>query len=138
MTRHPMMLVLLTVVLGVGTLRLMIGPLSGPPPATAAPESAPVGLSLFVQNGQMAPLTLVGTAPRYVQEVDIVVTTPTTPTDQGLTPLIQQSALAGLHWHGVQHVEDDWRPEVDTTWTLQRFYRGAHWMEQPSHFAVTP
>jgi hypothetical protein len=36
----------------------------------------------------------------------------------------------------VHPVEDDWRQEVDTTWTLQRFYRGAKWMEQPSHFTV--
>src|SRR5207249_4749654 len=35
-------------------------------------------------------------------------------------------------------VEEDWRPDVDGTWILQRFYRGARWMEQPGHFAVTP
>src|SRR5262245_56246140 len=139
MTRHPMILALLTAILSVaGVLGLAAGPWSRLTTATAASPSDPVGLSLFFRNGQMAPLTLVGNPPRYLQEVDIVVTTSTTTTDQGLAPLVQSSELAGLNWSGVEPVEDDWRQDVDTTWTLQRFYRGAHWMEQPSHFAVTP
>ena len=104
--------------------------------ANAAPSTGAVGLSLFFRNGQMAPLTLVGAPPRYLQEVDIAVTTPTSTTDQGITPLIHGGELAGLNWNGVHPVEDDWRQEVDTSWTLQRFYRGAKWMEQPSHFTV--
>ena len=44
-------------------------------------DPPPVGLSLFFRNGQMAPLTLVGAAPRYLDEVDLVVTAATTATE---------------------------------------------------------
>ena len=43
----------------------------------ATSSQNPIGLSLFFQNGQMAPLTLVGDAPRYLQEIDIVATVTT-------------------------------------------------------------
>jgi hypothetical protein len=139
MRRRPVVLALLTVALvATGILLDTVDPPGGAGHATAASPSGAVGLSLFFRNGQMAPLTLVGHPSRYLQEVDIVVTTPTTTTDQGLAPLVQDSELAGLNWTGVQLVEEDWRPDVDATWILQRFYRGAKWMEQPSHFTVTP
>jgi hypothetical protein len=35
-------------------------------------------------------------------------------------------------------VEEDWRQGLDGTFTRQRFYRGAKWMEQPSTFSVFP
>jgi hypothetical protein len=134
-----MLLALLTALLVVaGTFGLAVGPWHRPDTVSAASPSNKIGLSLFFQNGQMAPLTLVGNPLRYLQEVDIVVTTPTTTTDQGIAPLVQSSEMAGLNWHGIQLVEDDWRQDLDGTWILQRFYRGAHWMEQPSHFTVTP
>jgi hypothetical protein len=100
--------------------------------------AAPVGLSLFFLDGQIAPITLVGDVPRFLQEVDIVVNTPPSPTDQGLAPLMQNSELGSLDWSGVHLADEDWRPDADGTWILQRFYRGARWMEQPGHFAVTP
>jgi hypothetical protein len=86
----------------------------------------------------MAPIQLVGSPPRYLQEVDIVATTAVTPTDQGIAPLLQHPEFAGLDWRGVRLVEEDWRPEADGTWTLQRFYRGARWMEHSAQFTLQP
>jgi predicted CXXCH cytochrome family protein len=94
-------------------------------------------LSLLFQNGVMAPLTLAGTAPRYLKEIDLVATVPT-PSDQGIQPLIDHCELSSLDWTGIQMVEEDWRPAGDGTFIRQRFYRKARWMERPSHFLVTP
>ena len=104
--------------------------------AANAPEE-PVGLSLIFQNGSMAPLTLVGGAPRYLKEIDLVATVPTAG-DEGIQPLIESSELSSLDWTGVEMVEEDWRPAGDGTFIRQRFYRNARWMEQPSLFLVTP
>jgi hypothetical protein len=99
--------------------------------------TAPVGLSLLFQNGAMAPLTLVGDAPRYLREIDLVATVPTTD-DRGIQPLLDDSELAALDWTGVEMVEEDWRAAGDGTFIRQRFYRKARWMERPSLFRVTP
>src|SRR5688500_10433709 len=104
--------------------------------AASVPDE-PVGLSLLFQNGTMAPLTLVGDAPRYLKEIDLVATVPTA-SDQGIQPLIDDSELSSLDWTGVEMVEEDWRPAGDGTFIRQRFYRKARWMEQPSLFLVTP
>src|SRR5262249_10861987 len=104
----------------------------------ATSSQDPIGLSLFFQNGQMAPLTLVGDAPRYLQEIDLVATV-TTFTDEGIQPVINNSDLSALDWSGVTMVEEDWRPGLDgVTFTRQRFYRGAKWMNQSSQFLVFP
>ena len=97
----------------------------------------PVGLSLFFQNGSMPPIALVGNVPRYLQEIDIIATV-TTATDQGITPVIQSSEFSSLDWKGITQVEEDWRPIGDGTFTRQRFYRGAAWMEHDSNFLVFP
>src|SRR5262245_10655699 len=102
--------------------------------ADPAPEPG-VGLSLFFQNGAMEPLTLVGDAPRYPQEIDILVTV-SSPDDRGIEPLVQDSELSSLDWRGVAMVEEDWRPAGDGTFIRQRFYRGAAWMEGESAFAI--
>jgi hypothetical protein len=104
--------------------------------AASAPDE-PVGLSLLFQNGAMAPLTLVGAAPRYLKEIDLVATVPSQ-SDQGIQPLIDGSELSSLDWTGVEMVEEDWRPAGDGTFIRQRFYRNARWMERPSLFLVTP
>src|SRR5262245_59522535 len=122
--------ILATLGIVVVSLAAAVGPARRP--ASASPPEAAVGLSLFFRDGAMAPVTLVGDARRYLQEVDIVATTAVTSTDQGIAPLLQHPEFARLNWQGVHLVEEDWRPEADGTWTLQRFYRGAHWMEQPS------
>lgn len=96
----------------------------------------PVGLSLFFLNGSIAPITLVGTAPRYLQEIDIVASTTTT-TDQGITPIITSGELSSLNWTGVTQVEEQWTPADDGTLTRERFYRGAQWMEDGSTFTLT-
>ena len=54
-----------------------------------------VGLSLFFQNGQATPIKLVGNNSRYLQEVDIAVTSPPSTPDQGILPLQQSANLAG-------------------------------------------
>jgi hypothetical protein len=99
--------------------------------------STPIGLSLFFSDGTMAPLTLVGDAPRYLQEVDIIATVPSA-TDDGIDPIIEQGDLSRLDWTGVHQVEEDWRPSGDGTFQRQRFYRGARWMEGPSSVRVFP
>ena len=97
----------------------------------------PVGLSLLFQNGAMAPLTLAGDAPRYLQEIDLVASVPGT-VDRGIQPLLAGGELASLDWSGVEPVDEDWRPAGDGTFIRQRFYRHARWMEAPSRFQVTP
>ena len=106
------------------------------PSGNSAPAQ-PVGLSLLFQNSSMAPLTLVGAAPRYLQEIDLVATVPS-PSDEGIQPLLDDSELASLDWSGVKMVEEDWRPAGDGTFIRQRFYRKARWMERSSLFLVTP
>jgi hypothetical protein len=106
-------------------------------PATAAADPGAIGLSLFFTDGQMAPLTLVGDPARYLQEVDIVANTPVTTTDQGLAPLIESSDFSRLDWTGIHLVEEDWRPDVDGTWILQRFYRGARRSTRPATRSAT-
>lgn len=97
-----------------------------------------VGLSLFFQDGAMAPITLVGNTPRYLQEVDIVVNTPPSNTDDGIAPLINQGEFSTLDWTGVAFVEEDWRSTGDGKFQRQRFYRGARWMTRPSQFQLLP
>jgi hypothetical protein len=99
--------------------------------------STPIGLSLFFSDGAMAPLTLVGDAPRYLQEIDVIATVPSA-TDDGIDPVIAQGDLSRLDWTGVHQVDEDWRPSGDGTFMRQRFYRGARWMDGPSSFKVFP
>jgi hypothetical protein len=72
--------------------------------ATSSPDA--IGLSLFFQNAQMAPLTLVGDAPRYLQEIDIVATVETT-TDRGIEPIIEDSDFSALDWRGVRQTREE-------------------------------
>lgn len=106
-------------------------------PTSGKASTEPVGLSLLFQNSAMAPLTLVGTVPRYLQEIDLVASVPTE-SDQGIQPLLDHSEFSSLDWSGLEMVEEDWRPAGDGTFIRQRFYRKARWMEQPSLFLVTP
>lgn len=110
---------------------------NGPAEALASAGPEPIGLSLFFQNSQIPPLTLVGDAPRYLQEIDITAAV-TTSTDEGINPLIQSSEFASLDWSGVTMVEEDWRSSGDGKFTRQRFYRQAQWMEHNSQFILTP
>lgn len=96
---------------------------------------APVGLSLRFANGQAAPLQLLGQAPRYLQEIDISESV-TSFTDEGITPLIENSAVSALDWSGVAQVEEIWVPSLDGTFTRERYFRGARWMEAPSQLRV--
>ena len=110
-------------------------------PATRGtpPNQTPlIGLSLIFQNSVMAPITLVGDAPRYVQEIDVVANTPPSNQDLGIAPLINNSEFSALDWRGVQMVDEDWRTPDGVTFTRQRFYRGAGWMEKESQFKVFP
>lgn len=123
--------------LGIGLGCLSLGLAANSQDDSAVPAATPVGFSLLFQNGAMAPVTLVGDAPRYLREIDLVVTVPTAG-DQGIQPLIEDSELSSLDWTGVEMVEEDWRPAGDGTFIRQRFYRKAQWMEHSSLFLVTP
>jgi hypothetical protein len=118
----------------VSFLVMAVAPWTAAPAHQAAP--VPVGLSLYFQNGTIAPLFLAGQAPRFLQELDIVASV-TTATDQGVAPLATSGDLAGLDWTGVAFVEDDWRPAPDGTFTRQRFFRGARWMNQDSQLSLS-
>lgn len=95
----------------------------------------PIGLSLRFVNGQAAPLTLLGSASRYLQEIDLSETVPSE-TDEGITPLIQDSPFAALDWTGITQVEEIWIPSLDGTMTRERYFRGANWMNEPSQLKV--
>lgn len=96
---------------------------------------APVGLSLLWSNGVASPRALVGLTPRFVQELDIVESVPSA-IDDGIAPLITRSGLSGLNWAGAQQVEEIWVPSLDGTFTRERYYRGAAWMEAASVFTL--
>jgi hypothetical protein len=81
--------------------------------------------------------SVAGNPPRYLQEIDILATV-TTHTDDGIEPVIRGGDLSGLDWTGVRLVEEDVRPDFAGTFTRQRFYRGARWMERRSTFSVLP
>lgn len=104
---------------------------------SARAQEEPVGLSLLLEDGSSAPLRLVGTPPRYVQELDLVARA-STETDEGIAPLMAAGDFASLDWSGVALVEETWNAAADGTFTRQRSYRGAAWMEAPSHFQITP
>jgi hypothetical protein len=96
---------------------------------------APVGLSLRFKNGQAAPLQLIGSFPRYLQEIDVTESV-TSPRDDGIAPLITSSALSPLDWTGVAQVEELWVPSLDGTFTRERYFRGANWMEKSSQLEL--
>jgi hypothetical protein len=98
-------------------------------------ESDPVGLSLFFRDGSIPPLLLERGHRRYLQELDIVANV-STPTDEGIAPLTKSGDLARVDWRGISFVEEDWRQAPDGTFTRQRFYRGARWMNESSEFIL--
>jgi hypothetical protein len=109
----------------------------GPDWVSAADGSA-IGVSLFFENSTMPAIALYGDQPRYLQEIDVVATSAPSATDRGIEPLINDSEFSALDWRGVRMVEEDWRAPGDGTFTRQRFYRGAAWMNRESKFLVFP
>ena len=95
--------------------------------ALSSPSADAIGLSLRIDNGSAAPLSLLDDTPRFVQELDIVEAVPTA-TDAGIDPLIQAGAWSQLDWTGVTQVEEIWVPGLDGTFTRERYYRNARWM----------
>jgi predicted CXXCH cytochrome family protein len=90
---------------------------------------------MFFTNGQAPPLHLIGSAPRYLQEIDIVESV-ASPSDDGVQALINGGTTSAMDWSGVQQVEEIWVPALDGTFTRERYFRDAKWMEVPSTFAV--
>jgi hypothetical protein len=95
----------------------------------------PVGLSLLFNNGVATERTLYGLERRHLQEIDIVESVPAA-TDDGLATLIASSRVSALDWTGVTQVEEIWVPGLDGTFTRERYYRNARWMELSSTFSV--
>jgi hypothetical protein len=93
------------------------------------------GLSLLFNNGAAPPKLIIGSSQRFVQEIDLVESVPTA-TDQGIQPLLDSSPTSSLNWNGVEQVEEIWVPAFDGTFTRERYFRGARWMEQPSTFRL--
>jgi hypothetical protein len=98
-------------------------------------KRAPVGLSLRFKNGQAAPLRLLGNFPIYLQEIDVTESVASS-SDDGIAPLIAHSSLSGLDWTGVAQVEELWVPSLDGTFTRERYFRGANWMEKSSQLKL--
>lgn len=98
-------------------------------------EAAPVGLSLFFANGASRPLATLDDRARYLQEIDLVESV-ATPDDRGIQPLLDHERLSKLDWSGIEQVEEVWTPGLDGTFTRERYYRGARWMNLPSIFKV--
>ncbi len=98
-------------------------------------RAAPVGLSLRFDGGAASPLTLVEGAARFVQELDLTESVASIE-DEGIQPLIESSAWAALDWSGVRQVEEIWVPSLDGTFTRERYFRDAGWMEQSSVFQL--
>src|SRR2546428_4224067 len=95
-----------------------------------------VGLSLFFNDGTMKPLTFYGNPPRYLNEIDIVTSTPPETSDRGIDSLMKLGELSKLDWTGVKMVDEDWRQSDDGMYQRQRFYRNANLMNAPSDFVV--
>jgi hypothetical protein len=98
-------------------------------------QPAAVGLSLRFRNGQATPLQLIGEAPRFLQEIDITERV-TSASDDGIAPLLASSAFSALDWSGVAEVEQIWVPSLDGTFTRERYFRGARWMEESSQLQL--
>jgi hypothetical protein len=94
------------------------------------------GLSLMFSNGVAPAKLILGNTQRFVQEIDLVESVPSA-TDQGIAPLLTNSRTSALNWTGVQQVEEIWSPGLDGTFTRERYFRGARWMEQPSTFRLS-
>ena len=94
-----------------------------------------IGISLFFNNGSAPVADILGDKRRHIDELDIV-STFTSADDQGIQPVIESGDMAGLDWRNVKMVEEDWRPDGQGTFTRQRFYRGAKWMERRSWFLI--
>lgn len=127
-------------------------------PAEAATEQAAlgthhagkVGLGLYFLNGtwnqdfstfpnpeRPTALHVVDGSPRYLQELYITSSVPTTLQD-GLNPVITSGDFANLNWNGVQQVDEDWRLEFSgASYQHTKFYRNADWMRRYSIFALT-
>jgi hypothetical protein len=93
------------------------------------------GLSLLFANGAAPPKLIIGNGQRFVQEIDLVESV-SSAADQGIQPLLDSSRTAALNWNGVQQAEEIWVPAFDGTFTRERYYRGARWMEQASTFRL--
>lgn len=99
-------------------------------------EEAPIGLSLFFTNGEPRPLGQADGHARYLQEIDLVESV-ATPDDRGIQPLLEHARLSRLDWDGLEQVEEIWSPGLDGTFTRERYFRGARWMDLPSVFRVS-
>src|ERR1043166_3858149 len=92
-----------------------------------------VGLSLFFNDGTMKPLTFYGNPPRYLNEIDVVTSTPPETSDHGIDSLMKLGELSKLDWTGLKMVDEDWRQSGDGIYQRQRFYRNANWMRSEKH-----
>lgn len=100
-------------------------------------RSDAVGLSLLLENGATQTLRLTKGPRRYLQELDIVERITGT-TDEGIDPLFSSPSTSSLDWTGVTLVGEQWIPGLDGTFTRERYYRDAKWMERRSRFVLTP
>ncbi|HEX8819744.1 MAG TPA: cytochrome c3 family protein [Archangium sp.] len=105
----------------------------------APAQQQPVGLALEVDNGAGVPLRVKAGQSFFINQLDVRAAIQTA-VDQGVDGLRTTGDFASLAWQGVK-LEDDDRllaANPDGTFTRRRFFRAAHWMEQPSVFTVQP
>ena len=99
-------------------------------------RAEPVGLSVLIENGAAPVLRLTKGPRRYLQELDLVERVVGS-VDQGIEPLFTAPSTSGLDWSGVTLAEEQWIPGLDGTFTRERYYRNAQWMERRSSFVLT-
>ena len=104
------------------------------PNLTAQPAGR-VGLSLLFNNGESKGLTFYGNPARFINEIDLVFTSPAQSNDQGVDPLRKLAQTSRLDWAGMKIVDEDWRA-TGNTFKRQRFYRNANWMNAASEFTL--
>ncbi|WP_309890995.1 cytochrome c3 family protein [Archangium sp.] len=104
-----------------------------------APAAQPVGLALEVDNGVGVALRVKAGQRFFLNQVDLRAAISTT-ADQGVAGLRTQGDFASLAWQGVKLEDNDplLSANPDGTFTRRRYYRSAHWMEQPSVFTLQP
>ncbi|MDB4943306.1 MAG: hypothetical protein JWP97_2840 [Labilithrix sp.] len=97
-----------------------------------------VALALEIANGAGVPLKVKKGQRFFLNQLDVRTAISTT-VDEGVAGLDHTSDFAGVPWQGVKKVDEAFvgLANADGTFERRRFFRGAHWMENPSVFAIT-
>jgi hypothetical protein len=98
---------------------------------------APVGLAIEVDNGVGQPLQIRQGQRFYLNQLDIRASVDLSQ-DEGVAPLASTGDFADLPWEGTRLADQEFvlLANPDGTFTRQRFYRAAAWMDAGSTFTL--